>query len=227
MRALATALLALLGACTFEAGSGFATVEDATLTTAFDPSARAREDGRFLALGGYYVAVDTIDLDVGAVTLERRVVGDDGFPGYEPMVTMPIDGTLDLGASTTTPLTVFDPSPELERGTIARSSVEVRRLRLTGRVTGGSFGTEDLALAVDVALDGSVRSEETAREIGVDTAEDLHVALDVVLDGTVLDGVLFELHETPSGIQITDEDTDAAERIALDVLATPVSVAFE
>ncbi len=67
-----------LVACTFDAGVGFGTMEEAHLTAAFEPGGRLGDDGSFLTLGGYRVTPDRMTLGVYEVRLDELVSSGGG-----------------------------------------------------------------------------------------------------------------------------------------------------
>jgi hypothetical protein len=78
-------LASTLASCTFEAGSGFGTLEGADLRASFEPGGRLGEDGSFLVMGGYRVLPESMSLEIGELRLDELETSDSGGGGvFDP-----------------------------------------------------------------------------------------------------------------------------------------------
>lgn len=85
IRALVAILCLIASACTANAGTGFGTLEHASVDARFEPGSRLGDDGSFLVLGGYRVTPESMSLELGDIRLDELVSSGGGGGGvFDP-----------------------------------------------------------------------------------------------------------------------------------------------
>jgi len=238
----AACLCLLLQACAADRGSGFATLEEATLEASL-----TLDDGELITAEGYTISVEQASVRVTELELQQAHDGA-GEPssgachgdhchgeeaaveehepveqaaGFEPLVRLGFDAPLSLTAGRAVPADGYDPSPTLGRSEPSRVLLLLRRFELEGSVTGGDLAEEAVELAVDLPLELELEASFTPVVIDRDGPEHVHLETQLILPSTLFDGI--DLGSLDAGRLTLDEPEDArAGKVAAALAASQV-----
>jgi hypothetical protein len=183
--------LLLLGACAFEAGSGFATLEAGELHAALEVDAvRDLGDGVLLTDRGYRVRIEALTLQAEEFALSQADVDAERFA---EVAHAPIGLELDLLAGDEVTLGPFEPSAELGAGTIDRAELHVEQLVVSAVIDGGELQAPR-AVTATVDLHEPLVAP-VALQLDRDVPERLTPEAQLHADATLFDGVDFDALE--------------------------------
>ncbi len=214
-------LMATLG-CTFDDGTGFATLEEASIAARLEVGSAKRVDDRTLRTDlGYEVTLDALLVIVEAVTLSEDGAASEGEPGMsdpaEPgagpslrqVVSLP-GGDVDGLTGAELRLDAVEPSRELPRSEISWVVVLVHELAARGTVRRDA---EELTFDIRVPVEGSLTDPVTL-VIDEDGPTSLDLRVDVAIADILFDGLDFSGQAIGGAVDVRDAAHPVAVELA-------------
>jgi len=226
-RLLVIVLTLAASACTFDDGTGFATLESASLSARFEPGAREAGTNTVLTDLAYQVSLSKFVLRVERLRLEERLDAPvngslDPEQSFETVAELPIEQEIDLLADPLLPLDRVEPSRELPHTTLARAALALSALSIAGTAAGGTLSAP-LSFELEVSALGSL-SQGLDFGVDRDAPEALALSAELTTDGKLFDGIDFASLAGARPLRLSDPNDAAVIAVAQEVLASSFSV---